>query len=493
MLNINYINQIVTTKFNNSTYYAKQRGLSVGSSTLKPTHGELKYWVDKIVNNRISETLFNQMFDEVYSDKASTFTLNDVIGQSFYINEDNYPNGIFLGSISVFFKTKDTVAPITLKIVPTVNGYPSSDIVLPMSQVTIFPEEISIPATTNTLPSETKFVFPAPIYLKPGVYVFTLNTNSKNYDIFISERGKVSFIDNTVVVNPYIGDFFQSQQGTTWSVDQTKDLCFVINRCVFETGEKSFIFETDQYDGLEYDGINLKALYQDFGEDTDINFKLKSYTFSGEDTLTQTEQTIDVNKNIQFDEVKTLDYANGAIITVNMTNKNNHVSPLLDLETFNMIVLENQISDYDANTSLSELTPTSGNSIAKYLTKTVTLAEGFDSNGLTVYIDVNRPVGTDIEVFYKVQNKYDFTNTFEEHNWVKLSKYTTSNQGTTYTTSSDFIEETYQNLAISYTANTGTESVTYSDFNQYQIKVVMYSDNSAQVPKIKNLRAIATL
>lgn len=493
MLSLNYINQLVVSKFISSEYYAKRKGFSVGSPSLNPSHGELKYWVDKIVNNSLSEALFNQLFNETYTDKSKILTYNDAIGQSFYIDKDNYPNGIFLGSISLFFKNKDPIAPITLKLVPTVNGYPSSDLVIPMSEVTITPNRIPTPLSTNTLPSETRFTFDAPIYLVPGVYVFILTTNSSKYDAFISERGKSSFVDNTLVVNPYVGDFFQSQQGTTWSVDQTKDLCFVLNRCVFDTGDKSFTFETGAYDITTYDAVNIKALYQDFGEQTDINFNIATYTDSIEAVLTQTQETIEVNRNVEFKEVKSLDYANGAIISVNMTNKTNQVSPILDLETFKMIILENQISGYDANTSLSELLPSTGWSAAKYLSKTVTLAEGFDSTGLTVYIDVNRPLGTDIEVFYKVQNKYDFTKTFAEQNWIKLPIYTTSNQGTTYTTSSDFIEETYQNLTISYTANTGNTDITYTDYDRFQIKVVMYSDNSAQVPKIKNLRAIATL
>ena len=493
MLSLTYINNLVISKFISSSYYAKRRGLSVGDTRLTPTHGELKYWVDKIVNNNLSETLFNQLFDEVYFDRSSIFGFNDAIGQSFYISKDNYPNGIFLGSISIFFKSKDPILPVTLKIVPTVNGYPSSDSIINMSEVTKPSDTIYVPATVNTLPTESKFVFKSPIYLTPGVYVFTLTTNSSKYEVFISERGKTSFVDNTLVVNPYIGDFFQSQQGTTWSVDQTKDLCFVLNRCIFETGEKSFTFETGSYDLADYDAVNLKASYQDFGEQTDINFSIKTYTNSSELVLTQTEDTIEPNRNIEFTESKTLEYANGAIVTVNMNNKTDFVSPILDLETFNMIILENQISDYDANTGLSELTPNSGWSEAKYLTKMVSLAEGFDSTGLTVYVDVNRPVGTDIDVFYKIQNKYDFTKQFEEQNWILLPQYTSSNQGTTYTTSSDFNEEIYQNLAISYTANTGDAIVSYTDFDRFQIKVVMYSDNSAKVPKIKNLRVIASL
>ena len=106
---------------------------------------------------------------------------------------------------------------------------------------------------------------------------------------------------------------------------------------------------------------------------------------------------------------------------------------------------------------------------------------------LTVYFDLNKPIGTEIEVFYRIQNKYDFSKPFENQNWYRTSKQTPAQFSKT---EDEFFEETYQNLNISYTNET---KVNYTDFKYFSIKIVMYSENSSVVPKIKNLRVIATV
>lgn len=44
---------------------------------------------------------------------------------------------------------------------------------------------------------------------------------------------------------------------------------------------------------------------------------------------------------------------------------------------------------------------------SRYITRRVELADGFEANDLNVYVDVNRPAGTDIKVYYKVLNESD--------------------------------------------------------------------------------------
>jgi len=44
---------------------------------------------------------------------------------------------------------------------------------------------------------------------------------------------------------------------------------------------------------------------------------------------------------------------------------------------------------------------------SRYISRRVELADGFEANDLNVYVDVNRPVGTDIKVYYKVLNESD--------------------------------------------------------------------------------------
>lgn len=46
-------------------------------------------------------------------------------------------------------------------------------------------------------------------------------------------------------------------------------------------------------------------------------------------------------------------------------------------------------------------------SLSRYITRRVELADGFEANDLNVYVDVNRPAGTSIKVYYKVLNESD--------------------------------------------------------------------------------------
>ena len=52
-------------------------------------------------------------------------------------------------------------------------------------------------------------------------------------------------------------------------------------------------------------------------------------------------------------------------------------------------------------------------SSSRYITRRVALNDGFEASDLAVYIDVNRPAGTDIKVYYKVLNEND-NDTFDD-------------------------------------------------------------------------------
>jgi hypothetical protein len=59
-------------------------------------------------------------------------------------------------------------------------------------------------------------------------------------------------------------------------------------------------------------------------------------------------------------------------------------------------------------TSSNEENPTGPYaSSSRYITRRVELADGFEANDLVVYLDVNRPAGTDIKVYYKVLSEED--------------------------------------------------------------------------------------
>jgi hypothetical protein len=177
----------------------------------------------------------------------------DPVAQTFIVSKDNYPNGMFLSSVNLFFRTKPTNdnSPVTLSIVGTQNGYPNGE-TLDHSIVTLTPEQVSVSENPQYLDSATvtKFTFSVPIYIQPGVlYAFMVKSNSNEYTLWSASSGDTAL--SSTVKNlpsdatpsnitkiggaPYVGALFISQNAQTWTADQNQSLMFVADRCVFDT------------------------------------------------------------------------------------------------------------------------------------------------------------------------------------------------------------------------------------------------------------------
>ena len=116
-------------------------------------------------------------------------------------------------------------------------------------------------------------------------------------------------------------------------------------------------------------------------------------------------------------EILQLAGANSQTILVNMKTSSNAVSPLLDLTKTQTIILDNIIN----NDTTDETLPTHGALINKYISKTVTLAEGQDAEDLRVILSAYRPPGTDVKVWIRILNAEDAT-PFSQQHWVELYK-----------------------------------------------------------------------
>jgi hypothetical protein len=234
-------------------------------------------------------TQVNQKTDQLVgtstvSSITNTFIFDsiDPIAQTFIISKDNYPSGVFLYSIKLFFQKKPTTnSPVSLSIVPTLNGYPSGD-TLAHSKVTLFPSQVNVSSTPHYLDpgAYTEFVFECPVYIKPGeLYAFILKSSSADYYLYygqqnefaIKSTSKINYTDVTpteatkIGSAPYVGSLFESQNGITWTADQTKDLMFVINKCVFSTGTVTVPFTVPK--NLPYRKLGT----QDIGNKIDAN------------------------------------------------------------------------------------------------------------------------------------------------------------------------------------------------------------------------------
>jgi hypothetical protein len=141
----------------------------------------------------------------------------------------------------------------------------------------------------------------------------------------------------------------------------------------------------------------------------------------------------------------------------------------------------------------SELNSKGGTAAARYITRRVNLADGFDANMIRVYLTAYQPIETNIEVYYRVLADEDET-LFEERPYVRMISVQQGNESILNAAKSqvttDFIEYLYRpsTLDCSYL---GTDGVTYNNFKTFSIKVVMRSSDTNYIPIIKDFRAIA--
>jgi hypothetical protein len=181
----------------------------------------------------------------------------DPLAQSFLID---MPGGAFITSLDLYFKSKDGNVPITLEMRVMENGIPTPRVV-PFSTVKAYPADISISGNAT---AATRFNFEAPVYLLQNVeYCFVLISNSDQYEVWVSEIGGFDVTNPAfrITSQPYIGVLFKSQNASTWTPDQTKDIKFNLNRAVFYSSGKVELNEVP----LPSEALNENPLFTTSG------------------------------------------------------------------------------------------------------------------------------------------------------------------------------------------------------------------------------------
>ena len=168
----------------------------------------------------------------------------DPLAQTFFIDQIENPNGIFLTKVRIFVESKDNVIPLQVQIRPVENGIPTTNII-PGAVKFIDPSSITTTTldantTMSTIESNATTVeFDEPIYLTSGEeYAIVLLAESVSYNVYTAETSQ--FVigpsrEDQVSRQPTLGSLFLSQNGSTWTPDQTKDLMFELDRAEFSS------------------------------------------------------------------------------------------------------------------------------------------------------------------------------------------------------------------------------------------------------------------
>jgi hypothetical protein len=187
-------------------------------------------------------------------------------------------------------------------------------------------------------------------------------------------------------------------------------------------------------------------------------------------TIAATEYAITANEDYTPTAKKVI--KSGATHTVQLngtfSTTNSYLSPVIDMERCSLITISNRID----NVTSGETAATGGANLAKYLTKTVQLNDNSDT--IKIYLDVNRPNGSFVDLYYKSGNT---AGTFNEGLWVAATP--SSNNGVVEYSDGTTYAETIWDITPAAT------------FTIFAIKIVMRSTGTNIIPKMQALRAIA--
>jgi hypothetical protein len=412
-----------------------------------------------------------------------------LLAQTFFVDPVNYPQGMFVNSIELFFRTKELLnIPIKLEIRPVVSGYPSigeGAITYPYATKILSPSSVSLVASGDTptpastangvLSNGTKFTFDAPVHLLPGEHSIVLSSNSPEYSLYVAQIGQ-NQINTEIPISeqPYSGKMYKTNNNSTWVEMQSTDLMFVLNRCNFSTSGSLVMTEPvlPSYGKRNYSVANLNMSYLDFGGlISSINLETLN-----ENSSVRTSSTVKPNTNIEYGTSKKVLYdGNSLKLTVNLTS-DGILSPVIDTEKLNLITVRNLVTTQGRTTE--ELNPVASTTKARYITKTVTLEPGLEASNCSVMLKIYKPLGTAVDVYIKRQ----IQGTDSSFSGERYEILTPDNVSFTSINESDYRE-------VKFTLN---QNQINQDFSKFAIKIVLYSTNEAIVPKVKDLRIITT-
>lgn len=192
---------------------------------------------------------------------------------------------------------------------------------------------------------------------------------------------------------------------------------------------------------------------------------------------------------------QTINSGNASSLTkAEMRTTSNWVSPIIDLARTHAVFVSNIIND----DITGEDGTRGGNLLNKYITRTVTLAEGQDAEDLLVSITAYCPPGITekfpVKAWFKIRHDED-GDQFSEKPWVEMVN-TGEGIYSSVANKYDFRAYTFkvpeemmigEYGAVQYSSGGNT----FDGYKQFSVKIGLLGVDSAQVPRVSELKAIA--
>tara|TARA_R110001606_G_scaffold199701_2_gene347487 strand:+ start:61 stop:501 length:441 start_codon:yes stop_codon:yes gene_type:complete len=135
--------------------------------------------------------------------------------------------------------------------------------------------------------------------------------------------------------------------------------------------------------------------------------------------------------------------------------------------------IHNRVDQNNALNPVAETNARGGSTLAKHLTRPVTLAE--KARGLKIMLAANKPSACSFDVYYRTNS----AGRLLDQEYVLIAPEV------------DMPSDDNPNMYRDYRYLPGGTGGSLDDFDQFQVKIVMKSVNSAKVPRFGDMRVIA--
>jgi hypothetical protein len=299
--------------------------------------------------------------------------------------------------------------------------------------------------------------------------------------------------DSIVINNPGKGYLVQAQSGATSFLDTTA-ACSIVTG----TGTK---FQTDQAlapgdvvivgGNLECTVLGVNSETQFWATDTLSETRSANIWFTYGTANSDNQVVIDISGG---NGTGALGYAqigrDGVIDSIVLTSRGSGYTETPTITIDPPDVVANFDTALQANAALSYASEVGNHNTlyaTRYITRSVTLADGFEARDIKVYFDAYRPVTSDFYVYYKVLPiDAGESARFEDQPW-RLMTMVTDNAvfSPKWDSYKEFQFKTPDDRAL------GNDDDTTDKFRVFAVKIVMSSTSDVDVPRIMNFRAIA--
>jgi hypothetical protein len=222
-------------------------------------------------------------------------------------------------------------------------------------------------------------------------------------------------------------------------------------------------------------------------------------------TSATNSKTIQLNENVYYEapnivasainEQNEMFSEKSLELSLELSTTNALLSPVVDTERMTVYAIANRINNIDSSSDVfptSDFTastePDGDNNVAVYCTRRTTLAQ--PATALKVFFAANRDGAADIKVLYKIL-RVDDEREFDDIGWRFFNEDKTVPGLPDVETNPSLGREDFQEYL--YTGGVTDDGLgdPLDEFSSFAIKIVMQTTNSAEPPRIKDLRAIA--